>query len=109
VESPWVKGFLRTISQGKDVGELVDTHGAMRELPWTDVPVFLIHGDADNLVPVQQSVKMRKLLEKQGVPVDLKIYSGSGHGFNYQARSNPRHTVDSYRQVVIFFRKHVGE
>ncbi len=109
VESPWVRGFLRTISQGGDVVDLIGSHGAMKELPWTDVPVFLIHGDSDNLVPVQQSVRMRKLLEKQGVPVELKIYAGAGHGFNYQSRSNPQHTIDSYREVVKFFRRHVGE
>lgn len=99
--------FLRTIDQGRDIEELVRIHGALRELPWTDLPVFLIHGGADRFVPVENSIRMKRLLERQGVPVELKIYPGSGHGFNYQTRINPHHTADSYVQLERFFRQNV--
>ncbi len=105
--APFMKEFLHTLSRGEDVDHVVRTHGAMRELPWTDVPVLLMHGSSDRFVPVQNSIRMQRLLEQQGVPVELKIYQGSGHGFNYQTRVNPHHTAESYRELMRFFREQV--
>ncbi len=106
--SPLMKEFLRTIDPARDLDELVRVHGAVRELPWTDLPILLIHGSADRFVPLENSIRMKRLLERQGVPVRLQIYPGSGHGFNYQTRVNPHHTADSYVQVERFFRQNVS-
>ncbi|HEY6556567.1 MAG TPA: alpha/beta hydrolase [Polyangiaceae bacterium] len=106
-KSPWMKAFFRTIAQGTDLDVVVKSHGALCELPWTNMPVLLVHGSADRFVPVQNSIRMKELLERQGVPVTLTIYPGSGHGFNYQTRVNPQHTLDSYRELVRFFHQHV--
>lgn len=46
----------------------------------SDAPSFLlIHGDADLLVPLQQSRIMVEALEKAGVPVELIVKAGGGH------------------------------
>lgn len=42
-------------------------------------PMLLIHGDADPIVPLQQSETMRDALQHAGVPVDLIVKSGGGH------------------------------
>lgn len=45
-----------------------------------NVPPFMfIHGDADRLVPVQQSKLMVDVLKKKGVTADLVIKKGGGH------------------------------
>lgn len=46
-----------------------------------DPPTLIIHGDADTLVPLQQSQAMVEALEKAGVTTKLVIKPGAGHGW----------------------------
>jgi acetyl esterase/lipase len=51
---------------------------ALRVTPKTP-PFLLIHGDADALVPLQQSETMLAALKKAGVPAQLIVKPGGGH------------------------------
>lgn len=51
------------------------------ELPG-DVPILLLHGEADERVRVQQARRLAALLEENNVPHQLLIYPGEGHGIN---------------------------
>ncbi|MBS1849931.1 MAG: dienelactone hydrolase family protein [Acidobacteria bacterium] len=44
-------------------------------------PTLILHGDADPTVPVQEAYHLQELLEKRGVPYEMQIYPGVGHGF----------------------------
>jgi dipeptidyl aminopeptidase/acylaminoacyl peptidase len=44
-------------------------------------PVLLIHGDRDTEVPTEQSLRMRKALQKANRYVELLIIAGGDHGF----------------------------
>lgn len=46
-----------------------------------DAPTFIIHGDADNVVPLQQSRVMIEKLKAAGVACKLQIKPGGGHGW----------------------------
>ncbi|MES2459911.1 MAG: alpha/beta hydrolase [Armatimonadota bacterium] len=46
-----------------------------------DPPTRLIHGDADTLVPIQQSEIMIAKLKESGVPAELIVKKGGGHGW----------------------------
>ena len=46
-----------------------------------DPPVFIAHGDADQLVPLQQSQSIIQKLKEAGVPNQLLIHPGGGHGW----------------------------
>ena len=46
-----------------------------------DPPVFIAHGDADQLVPLQQSQSIIQKLKDAGVPNQLLIHPGGGHGW----------------------------
>ncbi len=46
-----------------------------------DPPVFIAHGDADQLVPLQQSESIIQKLKEAGVPNQLLIHPGGGHGW----------------------------
>jgi acetyl esterase/lipase len=46
-----------------------------------DPPVFLIHGDADRLVPIQQSELVIDAMAKAGVPAKLDVRKGALHGW----------------------------
>jgi acetyl esterase/lipase len=45
-----------------------------------DPPFLLIHGDADPVVPLEQSELFREDLEHAGVPVEVRVIPGGGHG-----------------------------
>jgi carboxymethylenebutenolidase len=44
-------------------------------------PVLILHGEADPTVPVEEAYQLQKLLEKKGIPYEIKIYPAAGHGF----------------------------
>ncbi len=46
-----------------------------------DAPTLILHGDADTLVPLQQSEIIVEKLKEAGVPVKLVVKKGAGHGF----------------------------
>jgi len=46
-----------------------------------DPPTLLIHGDADKLVPIQQSEILVKKLQEANVPVKLIVKPGLAHGW----------------------------
>lgn len=45
-------------------------------------PTLLIHGDKDELVPIDHSTKIVPVLEKANVPCKLVTIEGAGHGFS---------------------------
>jgi len=57
-----------------------EIHLFMRRL----CPVLFLHGEADATVPVAEAYQLQKLLEKKGIPYEMKIYPGAGHGFEDQ-------------------------
>ncbi|MEO7209502.1 MAG: alpha/beta hydrolase [Chitinophagaceae bacterium] len=46
-----------------------------------DAPTFIMHGDKDNVVPLQQSQLMEQKLKAADVPVILTVKPGAGHGW----------------------------
>ncbi len=43
-------------------------------------PFFIVHGDQDDIVPVDQSIQLHAALQKAGVDSTLEIIQGAGHG-----------------------------
>lgn len=43
-------------------------------------PVFMVHGQQDELVPPGQALAFAESLKKAGVPVTLRVFPNSGHG-----------------------------
>jgi acetyl esterase/lipase len=54
-----------------------------------DPPFLLIHGDADQVVSFQQSVRMESALCADGVPVKLLRVPGGGHGPTFPGAEDP--------------------
>jgi len=50
-----------------------------------DPPFLIVHGDRDELVPIQQSELLLEALKKAGVEAELHVVKGAGHGFPYDA------------------------
>ncbi len=45
-------------------------------------PVLILHGEADSTIPVSEAYNLQRLLQEKGIPCEIKIYPGTGHGFD---------------------------
>ena len=68
-----------------------------------DPPVLLIHGDADDLVPLADSEILSAKLSEIGVTHELLVIEGGDHGFR-----NPEHRGEARRAMVAWFKEYLG-
>jgi acetyl esterase/lipase len=59
-------------------------------------PTLMLHGDADQIVPLEQPYMLRDKLDQLGVRNKLVVYPGQGHGWIGDD------LLDSFEQVVSF-------
>jgi carboxymethylenebutenolidase len=64
-------------------------------------PVLILHGEADQTVPVQEAYDLQKILERNQIPCDIKIYPNVGHGFTGAIWQ------DANSRTVEFFKKYL--
>jgi len=64
-------------------------------------PVLILHGDADQTVPVQEAYDLRALLEKKQIPYEMKIYPGVEHGFTGEVWR------DASELALVFLKKYL--
>lgn len=67
-----------------------------------DPPVLLIHGDADDLVPVSASESIYAEFQKMNVTSKLLIIEGGDHGFR-----DPEHRQEANAELVAWFEEHL--
>ena len=60
-----------------------------------DAPVYIMHGDKDKLVPLQQSKQMEEKLLAAKVPVKLTVKEGADHGW--------RSMIEDEKEFVLWF------
>jgi len=80
-------GMDATVSQllGCDIATCTDRGRAASPIAHVssgDAPFLNVHGDKDNIVPVQQSINFDAALAKVGVPSRLIIVPGARHGWS---------------------------
>ena len=67
---------------------------------FTSTPLLVLHGDADPVVPVEQSQVFIERVRAAGGNAALHVYAGEGHGFRQLANQ-----LDEYRRVEEFLRE----
>jgi len=73
----------------------------IRHMDRTDLPPFLfVHGNADRLVPYQNSVDMCEKMKANGMDAELVTVDGQGHGF-FDGQ-------EYYEAMYAFFRRVLG-
>ncbi|MCI0539754.1 MAG: alpha/beta hydrolase [Verrucomicrobiales bacterium] len=70
-----------------------------------DPPTFLVHGAEDRGVPPEQSRRMADALKSAGVPAELVIVPGAGHGFYSLGADKVR---ELGQRAVEFFRRELS-
>ncbi len=92
-------------AQDRRVRALVDYYGfvpsgigAASVLP----PTLILHGASDRIVPVANARALQNLLQAGGIPFEIQIYPGQGHGFTGAAQA------DATRRIKAFFGRTLG-
>lgn len=78
--------WLRSIGDPRRDRERLETRSPIRRAEGWRPPVLLIHGEADDLVPIAQSRDMERALKRQGADVRLLTLENEGHN-GWTARS----------------------
>jgi dienelactone hydrolase len=72
-------------------------------------PTLVVHGDEDEVVPVQYAIAHRKLKRRQKLPIEVKIYTGVGHVFqNEDGSFDLLALADAQRRMTEHFQKHLN-
>ncbi len=65
-------------------------------------PVLIQHGELDRRVPIPNAYELRQGLEDRGVPVEMIVYKGFGHGVNKpkEARAVGQHNLEWFNHYL---------
>lgn len=63
-------------------------------------PSLIIHGEADDVVPVNEALTLAKFMEELGTKFEIVTYADAGHGFDGKEGSSD--AEDSIRRTVDF-------
>jgi dipeptidyl aminopeptidase/acylaminoacyl peptidase len=95
---------IMSLLLGGNVAEHRDRATAASPLTYIrkgDPPFLIMHGDADPLVPLEQSVALDAALRQAGVESELRILPGAGHW------TSDFETPEVLDTVARFFTKHL--
>jgi dienelactone hydrolase len=71
--------WMRQIGDPRRDAERIAAVSPALHVDHVKAPILLVHGDADEIVPYQASVEMKKLLDKSGRPTQLITLEDEGH------------------------------
>jgi acetyl esterase/lipase len=101
------KGRASLLTQllGGDLSEKLELAKRASPLNWVTkeaAPMLILHGTEDGLVPVEQSRRLARALQANGVEVELEVIEGAGHG-------GPEFTTSARLQKMRdFIRRHLA-
>lgn len=97
-------GYFETlIGPWPEAREIYRQRSPLHQVERIQAPVILFHGLDDRVVPAAQSERLALALEERGVPVELHLFPGEGHGFRDGAVQ--RRVLEATEQ---FFRRRFG-
>lgn len=80
VKEGW-KGTYKPVTDEKKIVEIGKQISPITHVTADDAPTLIIHGDKDFLVPIQQAEVIVAKFKEAGVPAELVVKKGAGHGW----------------------------
>ena len=75
-------GLYERIKQEDKISAIAKSLSPINLVTSDDPPVFITHGDKDNVVPLQQSESIITKLKETKVPTKFVLKPGGAHGWN---------------------------
>lgn len=96
---------------GKDVletyigrsDEVLIAQSPIHNLDKLKAPVFIIHGEQDQRVPITHAEVLRDALQQRNHPMQWLVKSTEGHGFY-----KPENNVERWQKMLAFFDRYIG-
>ena len=63
-------------------------HSPDRNVPADAPPHFLLHAEDDEVVPAENTIRLRAALKAEGVPVETHLFARGGHGFGLRGAAD---------------------
>ena len=85
---------------GEERAALVKRASPAYRVSKESAPALILHGDADKIVPIQQSESIMARYKDAGVPIELVVRKGQGHGWAKMS--------EDVELIADWFDKHLG-
>lgn len=82
------------ISDEKRIRKLLAEYSPITHVSADDPPMLIVHGDADEVVPLRQASAMVEKLTSVGVDAKLVVAEGKGHGWGDMWANEMKHIAD---------------
>jgi len=69
-------------------------------------PLLVLHGDADQIIPVDLGKQLAQEATELGTPVEMHIYPGESHGFG--ADFKKQNATDALNRTIAFLKKQLA-
>ncbi len=86
---------------------LLQTYSPITYITPDDPPFLILHGDRDEMVPLEQSQILYDKLKAAGVPVEMTVVKNAGHGFRPVDGDIQPSMPELVQMVVNFFDKYL--
>lgn len=93
--------FEQAIGTDKDT---VFAVSPINHLDRFNIPVFIVHGEDDQRVPVQNATRLRSALDRAGKPYEWMVKAKEGHGFYSE-----RNRTELYDRLDAFLKRYIGQ
>ncbi len=95
-EMPYVNAAGKNLRKGFALYEDAKKNNAYMAAPNIKIPVLIVHGKNDEVVPISQSIKTSRLIKD----CELHIVKGADHRY-----STPKHFDEMLEEIVSFVKK----
>lgn len=75
-------GLFERVDDPKKIEDVLREISPITHVTADDAPTLIVHGNADFLVPLQQSERIVPRFKAVGVPIELIVKQGAGHSFD---------------------------
>jgi acetyl esterase/lipase len=95
------KALYLSVTDEEKVRQILRKISPITHVSADDPPTLILHGDEDPLVPLQQSKIILEKLKQAGVPAELIVKKGAGHGWFTM--------IDDMKSCADWFDKHLAK
>jgi dipeptidyl aminopeptidase/acylaminoacyl peptidase len=101
-----IPGFLPDYFQGEpwETFEPYRAHSPMTYVKGVQTPSLILHGEADDRVPISQGYEFYNALKRQGVPVQMVVYPRTPHG-----PTEPKFLADLMERHLEWVARYLGK